>query len=63
MSHVTSISKKEMNIQIPLCNVRHLNGMLNISLEILSEKDTLTKIKIQNSWEANVILEILNAVM
>ena len=33
-SHVTSISENEMNIQIRLCNVQHLNGMLNISLEI-----------------------------
>ena len=37
-SHVTSISKNEMNIQIPLCNVRHLNGILNISLEIFPKK-------------------------
>ena len=35
--HVTRdqfFSENEMNIRIPLCNVQHLNGMLNISLEI-----------------------------
>ena len=37
-SHVTSIFENEMNTQIPLCNVRHLNGMLNISLEIFLKK-------------------------
>ena len=37
-SRVTSISKNEMNIQNPLCNVRHLNGMLNISVEIFPKK-------------------------
>ena len=31
----TSVSKNEnMNIQIPPCNVRHLNGILKISLEM-----------------------------
>ena len=38
MSHRTSISENEMNIQIPLCNVQHLNGILNISLEIFPKK-------------------------
>ena len=46
MSRVTSISENEMNIRIPLCNVRHLNEMLNISLDRnLSEKDALTEKK------------------
>ena len=30
-----SISKSEMNIRISLCNVRRVNGMLDISLEIV----------------------------
>ena len=48
---MTSISKNEMNIQfIPLCNVWHLNGMLNIHFSgNLPEKDALKKI--QNTWE------------
>ena len=37
-SRMTSISKNEINIQISLCNVRHVNGMLNISLEIFPKK-------------------------
>ena len=37
-SRMTSISENEMNIQIPLCNVRHLNRILNTSLEIFSKK-------------------------
>ena len=64
-SRVTSISENEMNIRISLCNVRHVNGMLNISLEIFPKK-TITlqqKQKIQNTWETIVILEILNVVM
>ena len=60
MSCVTSISENEMNIQIPLCNVRHVNGMSRN----LSQKDALTeKKKIQNTWETIFILEVLNAVM
>ena len=35
---VTSIPENEMNIRISLCNVRHVNGMLNISLEIFPKK-------------------------
>ena len=62
-SHVTSISKNEMDIPIPLCNVRRFNGMLNICLEVFPEKDALTGKKIQNTWETIVIPEILNAVM
>ena len=59
MSCVSSISENEMNIRISLCDVRYVNGMLNISL-----KDTSTeKRKIQGTWETIVILEILNAVM
>ena len=37
-SSVTSISVNKMSIRNPLCNVRHLNGMLNISLEIFLKK-------------------------
>ena len=48
-----SFSKNEMNIRISLCNVRRVNGMLNISLE-------MTEKKIQNTWETIVILEIFN---
>ena len=54
-SRVTSISENEMNIQISLCNVRYVNEMLNISLEIFLNK--------MHTWETIVILEILNAVM
>ena len=43
-SRVNSISRNEMNIQISLCNVRRVNGMLEISLEIVP-KDTLTEKK------------------
>ena len=60
---MNSISKSEMNIRISLCNVRRVNGMLDISLN-RSEKDALTeKKKIQNCWETIVILEILNFAM
>ena len=52
-----------MNIQIRLCNVQDLKGMLNISLEIFPEKGALTEKKIQNTEETIVILEILNAVI
>ena len=39
-SRTTSISDpvNEMNIPIPLCYVRHLNGILKISLEIFPKK-------------------------
>ena len=37
-SRLTSISENEMDIRISLCNVRHVNGMLNFSLEIFSKK-------------------------
>ena len=64
-SHVTSISENEMNIRISLCNVRSVNGMLNISLEIFQKKTHLLfkKKKAQNTWETIVILEMINAVM
>ena len=62
-SRMTSISENEMNIQLFLCNVPHVNGILNISLAIFPKKDVLTKKKIQNTWETIVILEILNAVI
>ena len=36
---VTSVSENEMNIfRIPLCNVRHVNGMFDISQEIIPKK-------------------------
>ena len=61
---MTSISENEMNIRIPLCNVRYLNG---ISVEDfsgnLSEKDVFTEKEIQNSWERSAIFEILNDVI
>ena len=50
-SRMVSISENKMNIWISLCNVRCLNGMLNISLEIFPEKDALTEKKILNTWE------------
>ena len=37
-SRMTSISENEMNIRISLCDVHHVNGMLNISLEIVPKK-------------------------
>ena len=37
-SRVNSNSKNEMNIRISLCNVRRVNEMLDISLEIVSKK-------------------------
>ena len=37
-SRVNSISKNEMNIRISLCNVRRVNGMLDISLKIVPKK-------------------------
>ena len=48
-SRVTSICENEMTIRIPLCNVQHLNQMLNIFSGNLSEKDVLTGKKIQNT--------------
>ena len=48
-SRVTSISGNEINIQIPLCNVRHLNGMLDISLEIFPKKTNKLKKKKKDS--------------
>ena len=38
-SRMTSISENEMNIQIPLCNVKHLNGIVKISFETFHKKD------------------------
>ena len=38
MSRMTSFFENEMNIRIPLCNVQHLKGMFNISLEIFPKK-------------------------
>ena len=59
---MNSISRNEMNIRISLCNVRRVNGMLDISLEIVP-KDALTEKKIQNTWETIVILKIFNFAM
>ena len=35
---MNSISKNEINIRISLCNARRVNGMLDISLEIVPKK-------------------------
>ena len=43
---VTCISENEMNIQILLFIVLHLNGMLNISPRNLSKNDAFTEKKI-----------------
>ena len=59
---MNSISRNEMNIRISPCNVRRVNGMLDISLEIVP-KDALAEKKIQNTWETIVILEIFNFAM
>ena len=40
-SRVNSNSKNEMNIRISLCNVRRVNGMLDISLEVVPKKTHL----------------------
>ena len=50
-SGICKCSENEINIRIPLCNVRHLNGMLNISLEIFPKKThkLKKKKKIQNT--------------
>ena len=37
-SRVNRISKNEMNIRISLCNVRRVNGMLDISLKTVPKK-------------------------
>ena len=37
-SRVNSISKNEMNIRISLCNVWRVNGMLDVSVEIVPKK-------------------------
>ena len=42
---MNSISKNEMNIRISLCNVRCVNGMLDISLEIVPKNDAFTEKK------------------
>ena len=61
-SCVTSISANEMNIQISLCNVRHVNEMLNISLEIFPKKP-LTEKKDSKYLEKIVVLEILSLML
>ena len=48
VSRMTCTFENEINILIPLCNVRHLNGILKMSLKSISEKDTLTEKKIKN---------------
>ena len=57
------ISKNEMNIRISLCNVRRVNGILDISLEIVPKKTHKLKKNVQNTWETIVILEIFNFAM
>ena len=44
-SRMTSIFENELNIQIPLCNVRILNGILRDFSGNLSKKDALTEKK------------------
>ena len=51
-------SENETNIRFALCNVRHLNGDVSGNLP---EKDASTRKKIQNTWKAIVIFEILIA--
>ena len=59
-SCMTSISENEMNIRnFSLCNVQHLNGMLNISLEIFPKKTHKLKKKIQNTWDTISRITIL----
>ena len=60
---MNSNSKNEINIRISLCNVRRVNEMLDISLEVVPTEDALTEKKIQNTWETIVILEIFNFAM
>ena len=58
--------ENEHSIRIPLCNARHLNGMLHIPLLEIFPKNThqlKKKKKIQNTWETLAVPEILNAVM
>ena len=57
-SRMTSISENEMNIQIPLCNVQPLNGIVKISFETFHKKDVLTEKKNQNTWETITFCEI-----
>ena len=53
MSHLTNISENEsMNIQISLCNVWYLNGILKISQEIcLKKTHHLKKYSKYLQWE------------
>ena len=62
MLRMTSFSENEMNIQIPFCNVWHLNGNWETSLK---QKHLLNQ-KVQNTnWETIIIVifEILNAII
>ena len=59
-SRVTSISLNEMNIQILLSECQAFEWTVDHFSGNLSENDEK---KIKNTWEKNVILEILNAVM
>ena len=56
-SHRTSISKNEMNIKIPLCNVWHLNGIVKIVKTHLLQQLAVTTL------ETIVIFEVLNTVI
>ena len=59
ISHLSSISESEMNIQISLCNVWHLDGILKISL-----KKTLTEKKSKHLKKIQLLfLKYLNAVI
>ena len=57
-SRVTSISLNEMNIRIPLSECQAFEWTVARFSGNLSKKDEK---KIKNTWEKNVILEILNA--
>ena len=61
-SRLTSISENEIS-NIPLCNVRHLNGMLNISLEIFPKKTQTEKKKDSKYVGNNKILFFLKYLM
>ena len=55
---MNSISKNEMNIRISLCNVRRVNGMLDISLEIVPKRRINRKKKrLKTPWKQVLFLK------
>ena len=56
-SHMISISKNEMNIKIPHCNVWHLNGIGKIVKTHLLQQLAVTTL------ETIVIFQVLNTVI